>query len=154
MYPARSFVPLFKASCCHPSKILTSTMADTKKDFLSSAYAREEQQGGFVARRQVSTFEGNPWWKFGGKDRIYIPTRKEISQTSLDDFANPDHHNTMDESVFNNADAYEIYKPIENYEGRHRFDPTATWSDDEEKRLVRKVSSVLDTFFGSLVLLY
>lgn len=33
----------------------------------------------------------------------------------------------------------EYYEPIAEYEGRHRYDPTAEWTDKEEKRLVRKV---------------
>lgn len=37
----------------------------------------------------------------------------------------------------------EIYKPIEGYEGAHRFDSSMKWSVDEEKRLVRTVSILL-----------
>jgi hypothetical protein len=33
-----------------------------------------------------------------------------------------------------------FYAPIPEYEGRHRWDPTAEWTDAEEKRLVRRVS--------------
>lgn len=33
----------------------------------------------------------------------------------------------------------EFYEPIAEYEGRHRYDPTAEWTEKEEKRLVRKV---------------
>lgn len=32
-----------------------------------------------------------------------------------------------------------FYKPIDGYEGRHRFDPNFEWEPKEEKRLVRKV---------------
>ena len=31
------------------------------------------------------------------------------------------------------------YAPIDTYEGKHRYDPKAQWSLEEEKRLVRKV---------------
>lgn len=31
------------------------------------------------------------------------------------------------------------YEPIPEYEGRHRWDPTAEWTPSEEKRLVRRV---------------
>jgi hypothetical protein len=34
----------------------------------------------------------------------------------------------------------ELYQPIQSYEGRHRYDPSAEWTDKEEKRLVRRVS--------------
>lgn len=32
-----------------------------------------------------------------------------------------------------------FYKPIDSYEGIHRFDPTFEWEAKEEKRIVRKV---------------
>jgi hypothetical protein len=39
-----------------------------------------------------------------------------------------------------NADGLEtFYKPIEGYEGAHRYDPEYTWSAADEKRVVRKV---------------
>lgn len=35
------------------------------------------------------------------------------------------------------------YKPTANYEGLHRYDPEYVWEPSEEKRLVRKVNSVI-----------
>jgi len=32
-----------------------------------------------------------------------------------------------------------FYKPIDSYEGRHRYDPQFQWEPAEEKRVVRKV---------------
>jgi hypothetical protein len=32
-----------------------------------------------------------------------------------------------------------FYKPIEGYEGAHRYDPEYTWSAADERRVVRKV---------------
>ena len=34
-----------------------------------------------------------------------------------------------------------FYKPIDLYEGRHRYDPNFQWEPQEEKKLVRKVRS-------------
>lgn len=84
----------------------------------------------------------NPWWKFGGNDQSFIPSQQHKSEPSLassqeDDELNYD--NNIHGSVFSDSRAKEFYKPIEKYEGRHRFDMHATWSDDEEKKLVRKV---------------
>ena len=31
------------------------------------------------------------------------------------------------------------YRPIPEYEGLHRWDPTAEWTEKEEKKLVKKV---------------
>ena len=33
----------------------------------------------------------------------------------------------------------QYYIPIDTYEGRHRYDPTAQWSHQEEKKLIRKL---------------
>ncbi|KAG8530560.1 uncharacterized protein KY384_005063 [Bacidia gigantensis] len=33
----------------------------------------------------------------------------------------------------------QYYVPIDTYEGRHRYDPKATWTPDEEKALIRKL---------------
>lgn len=35
------------------------------------------------------------------------------------------------------------YAPIDEYEGRHRWDPNAQWTPEEEKKLVRRVGSPL-----------
>jgi hypothetical protein len=35
----------------------------------------------------------------------------------------------------------EHYKPIESYEGYHRYDPNYTWSWEDEKKIIRKVST-------------
>lgn len=43
----------------------------------------------------------------------------------------------------------ELYAPIPEYEGKHRYDPTAEWSEKEEKVLVRRVIVPL-SFFRSL----
>ncbi|KAM0276680.1 hypothetical protein ACHAQH_006497 [Verticillium albo-atrum] len=32
-----------------------------------------------------------------------------------------------------------LYEPIPEYEGRHRYDPTAEWTEKEEKKLVRRL---------------
>ncbi|RPA85531.1 MFS general substrate transporter [Ascobolus immersus RN42] len=41
--------------------------------------------------------------------------------------------------VFEDADLAQFYEPCAEYEGRHRFDPTAQWTEKEEKQLVRKL---------------
>lgn len=62
-------------------------------------------------------------------------------------------------SVYNDRDAFvggsslKAYEPIQEYEGRHRYDPKAQWTEEEEKKLVRKLdyricSWVCLMFFG------
>ena len=33
----------------------------------------------------------------------------------------------------------DIYRPIESYEGLHRYDPEFEWTPEEERKVVRKV---------------
>lgn len=35
-----------------------------------------------------------------------------------------------------------FYKPIDEYEGAHRFDPEFEWEEKEERRVVRRVSAL------------
>ena len=46
--------------------------------------------------------------------------------------------------AFDNVSLEEYYKPIDSYEGRHRWDPEFVWEAKEERRVVRKVYFVLD----------
>ena len=39
----------------------------------------------------------------------------------------------------NSGELAEHYRPIEGYEGMHRFDPKAEWTEKEEARVVRQV---------------
>ena len=118
-------------------------MAAFDKD-TAVAYTESSSQDDSVGRqRRGSALDTNPWWKFSGRDRSYIPTRSEPSKSSLEtvnDSRDIENEDNPDDSVFNNTKAFDIYKPIEKYEGRHRFDPRAVWSISEEKKLVRRVS--------------
>lgn len=42
----------------------------------------------------------------------------------------------------NDSDLQNFYKPIERYEGYHRYDPDYTWSEEDEKKIVRKVRAL------------
>lgn len=42
-------------------------------------------------------------------------------------------------TTFNSQGLDDYYKPSEQWEGLHRYDPDFTWEPSEEKRLVRKV---------------
>ena len=41
--------------------------------------------------------------------------------------------------AFDTAGLEEFYKPIDSYEGRHRYDPSFQWQPKDEQRVVRKV---------------
>lgn len=42
--------------------------------------------------------------------------------------------------TFDNDSLEDFYKPIDAYEGKHRYDPKFQWEKKEETRVVRKVS--------------
>jgi hypothetical protein len=45
------------------------------------------------------------------------------------------------------------YRPVESYEGIHRYDPDFAWEKTEEKRLVRKVRGIASIKYVKLVLI-
>lgn len=47
------------------------------------------------------------------------------------------------DSTFDTTEDPRYYKPIPDYEGIHRWDPDFEWTEDEEKKVVRKVCSRL-----------
>ncbi|KAK3941788.1 major facilitator superfamily domain-containing protein [Diplogelasinospora grovesii] len=49
------------------------------------------------------------------------------------------HRGTNNEGVFAAGGHAAFYEPIAKYEGRHRYDPNATWTELEEKKLVRRL---------------
>lgn len=121
-------------------------MASSSDNDLATVSGYERSQGSFTPPEQEVPPKANPWWKFGGRDRIFVPSRLQGSKSTFKDFQGDrtiDDDKNADGNVFSDPRAIDIYKPIEKYEGRHRFDLHATWSDDEEKKLVRRVSSVI-----------
>ncbi len=58
----------------------------------------------------------------------------------------PSKHNATFETFGNDT----FYAPIENYEGKHRYDPTFEWEPKEERKLVRKVCTYSTTASESI----
>lgn len=54
-----------------------------------------------------------------------------------------------DGEVFAVGADVQLYEPIAQYEGRHRYDPTAEWTEKEEKILVRKGNIAKIPFLSS-----
>ena len=74
-----------------------------------------------------------------------MPTQLRGSKSITKDFQGDrtiSDDDNPDGNVFSDPKAIEIYKPIGKYGVRHRFDLHATWSEYEEKTLVRKVGSL------------
>lgn len=47
---------------------------------------------------------------------------------------------TKGDVVFAGGASNQLYEPIPEYEGRHRYDPKAEWTEEEEKALLKRVS--------------
>ena len=45
-----------------------------------------------------------------------------------------------DDGTFENVGDVRYYKPMPEYEGLHRWDPEFEWTEQEEKKLVKKVN--------------
>lgn len=71
------------------------------------------------------------------KDQVQESVSEKLGTQTL-------HHRKGD--AFVGGGATELYEPIPEYEGRHRYDPSAEWTEKEEKRLVRKVSIFISCF--------
>jgi hypothetical protein len=105
----------------------------------------ESEKGVEEGRLQVidrHPAKSKPWWKVGGIDHSFVSVdagyAKTTSASSSDTKLNS--LETLGQHVWETEEAKEIYKPIEGYEGAHRFDPSFQWSPEEEKRLVKIVS--------------
>jgi hypothetical protein len=84
-----------------------------------------------------------PWWKIGGTDISFVPVDSGYpavsNSASSSDSRLGDANERNGRHVWNSQEAKDIYKPVEGYEGAHRFDPTLTWTPKEESNLVRQV---------------
>jgi hypothetical protein len=84
-----------------------------------------------------------PWWKLGGKDSSFVSVNAGYANTTFSTSSSDtklDTDKDLGRHVFETDDTKEIYKPIEGYEGAHRFDPSFQWTQEEERKLVRTVS--------------
>ncbi|KAJ5632900.1 hypothetical protein N7490_009239 [Penicillium lividum] len=90
---------------------------------------------------------------YDSKDKIKIKSRSDSSASSTEDrrgiVKNVD-------CAFDTTEDPRFYKPIESYEGYHRWDPEFEWTEAEEKAVVRKldrgnvVQATSDNMLGDL----
>ncbi|KAL4918801.1 major facilitator superfamily domain-containing protein [Aspergillus aurantiobrunneus] len=71
-----------------------------------------------------------------------------VESDSSSDFGNKDRRRfkEFNEAAFDQTEDPRFYKPIPEYEGIHRWDPDFDWTEDEEKRLIRKIDRRVCTF--------
>lgn len=63
----------------------------------------------------------------------------DSKSSSTTDLGEPRAFGGDTKNVFSDAELAEFYAPIDEYEGKHRFDPTAKWTEEEEAKLVKRV---------------
>jgi hypothetical protein len=62
----------------------------------------------------------------------------DIEATSTKMRASEDSGSLMQPTCVGRGELADIVPPHDSYEGKHRFDPSASWSIEEEARVVRK----------------
>lgn len=121
--------------------MVMSEISKTAIDKTVSAEASpspSESEAKFVPK----TVKARRWWTLGGRDISYVSVdvdREVDSETSSLETSGDAPLVKNVNNVFEAPEATEIYKPIQGFEGTHRFDPSATWTEAEEKALVRRV---------------
>lgn len=109
----------------------------------SEAYPLSKDAGAKVSV-QHGTAKSHKWWQLGGRDYSHVAVDagyENYSETSSLSDSSSDGVVKNRNNVYEDKDAADIYAPIEGYEGAHRFDPSATWTAEEENAIRRKVCS-------------
>ncbi|CAE6435676.1 unnamed protein product [Rhizoctonia solani] len=70
--------------------------------------------------------------------QVYLVSRPDLSY-EVGESPGTTNDTLRREHVFDDPKLGKYFEPIPEYEGRHRFDPAATWTQAEERSLVRKV---------------
>lgn len=116
-------------------------------DAIAEAFPIRKEATATINAPIGSTLKSRKWWQIGGRDFSHVAVdhgyenQSEASSLSDADSGLVKNRN----NVFEDKAAADIYKPIEGYEGAHRFDPNATWTQEEESALVRRVRTTTTT---------
>lgn len=76
---------------------------------------------------------------------------EQSAKNSLTSHARGDDKSTKASPAVGQENLAAVTPPHESYEGHHRFDPTASWSEKEEKRVVVKTDLMLMTWLCLMV---
>jgi hypothetical protein len=55
------------------------------------------------------------------------------------DIVSNDSKNQLTQGTFDATEGHHFYRPIDSYEGIHRWDPDFKWTEEEERKILRKV---------------
>lgn len=73
------------------------------------------------------------------KDTGVVPDVKKADADISGSDSDSSIFQTREGITFDTAGLESHYKPLDSYEGAHRYDPKFAWEPSEEKRVVRKV---------------
>ncbi|KAI9757713.1 MAG: hypothetical protein M4579_003338 [Chaenotheca gracillima] len=90
---------------------------------------------------------GNSSWTKSSNDGAFA-FQPKLSQSSSSDIDVEDEQLKQPghQAVSASQDFDQYYRPIDTYEGIHRFDPKAQWTEKEEKKLIRKLDYRICTY--------
>ncbi|CAI7588344.1 unnamed protein product [Penicillium palitans] len=74
-----------------------------------------------------------------GKSSVSSLDSKQPAVTIVQETSVPTQNYDGTSGVLAGGGSLEFYEPIPEYEGRHRYDPLAEWTEKEEKQLVRRL---------------
>jgi MFS transporter, ACS family, DAL5 transporter family protein len=113
-----------------------------EKDIGSEIGGEKGVESGSLQLVNRHPVHSKPWWKLGGTDSSFVSVDAGYAKTTSASSSSSKlgSHESLGQHVWETEEAKEIYKPIEGYEGAHRFDPSLQWTPEEEQRLVRTVS--------------
>ena len=108
------------------------------------AYAfepKEVDESGGLRVVDAHPVKRDPWWKFGGNDVSFVSVDAGYAKVAESASSSDTKLNEpLGQHVWETEESREIYKPIEGYEGAHRFKPGFQWEPEEERKLVRQVT--------------
>jgi len=60
------------------------------------------------------------------------------------DINSHDSKQQLTQGTFDATKGHNFYRPIDRYKGIHRWDPEFKWTQEEEKKIIQKVSNILN----------
>lgn len=89
----------------------------------------------------MSVMSVNPPPSLDGSDAKDVEIAKDAADLTTSSKSGSLRLGESDGGVFAVGGNIDSYKPIDKYEGAHRYDPHFHWTEGEEKKLVRRVST-------------
>jgi len=120
-----------------PGTLITQRPLDEVERRLSTALSNNERRRSSTAsaggRRQSLVAETldkiDPEKRFGRRESLVTPHDLEVIREAKQ----------VGGEAFATGGQTRYYEPIDSYEGKHRWDPKAEWTEQEEKKVIRKL---------------